>query len=140
MSGTLPSGLPVVVGDDEDLARFLYSKGDFAKTKGVVKPAAFQPRNRELSVSRHGPTPRESLWSLAPQREGPSLKGAAILKARAVRQSGLDIHADDEPPRHANIIGWPPEDADPEAGQARWMDFAGRLASVSTLILHDSTK
>src|ERR1700758_4702302 len=59
----LASGLPEIVADDEDLARFLTSRSRF--NAQMAKPAAFLPavNDRETSVFRHGSEPRVELWS-----------------------------------------------------------------------------
>jgi hypothetical protein len=60
----LVSGLPDIVADDEDLARFLTSSSQF--NARMVKPAAFLPaRDGEASVFRHGADPRDALWAIA---------------------------------------------------------------------------
>jgi hypothetical protein len=58
----LASGLPEIVADDEDLARFLTSSNHF--NVRMVKPAAFLPSSDdETSVFRHGAEPRADLWT-----------------------------------------------------------------------------
>jgi len=91
------------------------------------------------SVSRHGATPRAALWALAPQREGRTLYGAAIVKAAIVRQNSLDIHADDTPPRHANIVGWPDAGVNPQMRKALCKELASAIADAATFIPIDST-
>ncbi|MFI4914994.1 MAG: hypothetical protein ACIAS6_00630 [Phycisphaerales bacterium JB060] len=140
MSGTLPSGLPGVVGDDEDLARFLYAS-KLVRADGGVRPAAFMPnpKNGETSVMRHGPTPREALWALAPSRDTQTLHGAAMVRARVVRENDLRLDANDDPPRHANIVGWPMDGTDPQADKAECKRRALGLASASAFIPADPT-
>ncbi len=109
----LPSGLSEVVGEDEDLARFLHSSGDYSGT--VVKPAAFLPyakyADKETSVFRHGAEPRPDLWKIASDHivlgQGRRIHGAAIFKARHVYRALLTVVADKPPSRHAGIRGWP---------------------------------
>lgn len=87
MSG-LASGLPEIVGDDEDIARFLTQSSHFSTT--TAKPNAFlpSPRDRETSVSRHGRNPAAELWALGEAAAGQrKLYGAAILKARDIRSA-----------------------------------------------------
>lgn len=131
----LGSGLPEQVGDEEDLARFLYSSSHF---NGLgPKPAAFlpSPRNVETSVFRHGAEPRAALWSFAAThgQHQRTLHGAAILKAREVRAQRLRVVADEPPPRHAAIRGWPVDAADPELQKARHKELALVLASHALL-------
>ena len=134
---SLPSGLPEAVGDDEDLARFLTFSSQY--TSLMAKPAAFlpNPKDRERSVFRHGREPREGLWQVARDhviRDGHRLHGAALVKARDVREALLDVRATEPPPRHASIIGWPWLD-DLELQKAQQKERAARLAQVSELLL-----
>ncbi len=84
----LASGLPEIVADNEDLARFLTSSSQF--NTQMAKPAAFLPsvRDRETSVFRHGGEPREALWTMGDEHL-PRFHGAAIIKVQDVRRSSL---------------------------------------------------
>jgi hypothetical protein len=126
----LPSGLPELVADDEDIARFLTSSGHF--NAKMVKPSAFQPDpdHHEKSVCRHGKEPQDDLRQLATEylRPGTKLLGVGICKAADVRAVKLDVLAFEPPPRHANIIGWPViEDSDLQ--KAKDKELAGAIAS-----------
>src|SRR2546422_860436 len=125
----LPSGLDDVIADDEDLARFLTQSNLFNKL--MAKPACFLPsrQDRETSVFRHGSQPQEQLWAIGREaaRERP-LYGAAIFKASAVRGAGLDLVADEPPPRHAIIRGWPSVQNDPELEKAQQREIAIQIA------------
>jgi hypothetical protein len=105
----LLSGLPENVADGEDLARFLMSDSQFNST--MVKPSAFlpEPKARETSVFLHGGQPREALWGIGVEYlpPGRTIHGAAGLKARSVRDAGLDVIADEPALRHAAIRNWP---------------------------------
>jgi hypothetical protein len=136
----LASGLPETVNDDEDLARFLTSSGAF--NTQMVKPSAFlpSPRDRETSVFRHGREPKETLWAIGVEHvehaaAGRTLHGAAIVKAREVRAALLDVTADEPPPRHAVIRGWPYVANDPELQKAQQKERANSIASKATLLL-----
>ena len=39
--------------------------------------------------------------------EASQLYGLAVLDESAIYEVGLQLHRDDSPPRHANVIGWP---------------------------------
>jgi hypothetical protein len=133
---TLPSGLPDLVADEEDLARFLTQSSHFNAL--MAKPAAFlpSPKDRETSVSRHGREPLESLWVLGiVAAKDRKLYGAAIFKARAVRAAQLEVRADEPPPRHAVIHGWPWIENDPEFQKAEQKERAALLASEAALLL-----
>lgn len=133
---TLPSGLPEFIAEEEDLTRFLVQRNQF--TSKMVKPAAFlpSPKHRETSVSRHGSEPRESLWSLgravAVDR---NLYGAAVFKAQTVRLAKLDVLADEPPPLHAAIRGWPWYENDPDLQKAQQKEKALEIAGQSKLLL-----
>lgn len=129
---TLPSGLPEHVDDTEDLARFLTQSSQFNAV--MVKPAALlpSPKDRETSVSRHGREPLERLWEIGLVAAGSrKLYGAAFFRAGAVRVTGLDAGADEPPPRHAVIRGWPWIVNDPELQKAKQKELAVLIASAS---------
>jgi hypothetical protein len=130
----LPSGLPDVLDDQEDLARFLMSSSHFNAT--MVKAAAFLPRGGEPSVFRHGSEPNDELWQLASDHVpgNRTLHGAAIVRAQHVRAAGLDVAASEPPPRHANIVGWASLDSDPELGKAQQKEQALRIAQHAELV------
>jgi hypothetical protein len=132
----LVSGLPDIVADDEDLARFLTSSSQF--NARMVKPAAFLPsaRSRETSVFRHGSDPSDALWAIADihMAEGRTLHGAAIVKALQVRAASLDVIAAEPPPRHAAIVGWPWLDSDAELQKAQQKQRATLIASKAALL------
>jgi hypothetical protein len=128
----LPSGLPEIVGDDEDLARFLTQRSHFNAI--MAKPAAFLPssKDRETSVSRHGRDPVERLWEIGQTAAGErSLYAAAIFKARAARAAGVNVFADEPPLRHAALRDWPWTDNDPELQKAQQKEIAVVLASAA---------
>ncbi len=89
----LASGLPELVADDEDLARFLTSSSQF-NAQGA-KPLAFLPsaNHRETSVFRHGSEPRDALWAIGDEHVAKTrtLHGAAIVKAGDVRAAQLEV-------------------------------------------------
>lgn len=105
-----------------------------------MKPAAFLPANDgTTSVIRHGTEPREELWEVAERVLGDGVRfhGAAVCRAGAIRLEGLNVVADEPPPRHANVIGWP-VDADPEMQKARRKEIALVIAAQSMLVLRDA--
>jgi hypothetical protein len=132
---TPPSGLADIVGDDEDLARFLTQTGHF--NAFMAKPAAFMPcpADRETSVFRHGSEPREELWTIgnACARDR-NLYGVAIVKTRVVRESQLAVEADEPPPLHAAIRGWPWDETDPDLSKAKRKGIAIAIASKADLL------
>jgi len=133
---TLPSGLDELIAGEEQLARFLTQSSQF--NSKMAKPAAFLPslKDRETSVSRHGSEPAGSLWAIGLQAAGDrKLYGAAIFKARAVTAAQLEVLADEPPPRHAAIRGWPWIERDPESQKAAQKERAAAIASEAALFL-----
>jgi hypothetical protein len=133
---TLPSGLPDSVADDENLARFLTSASQF-NAKGA-KPSAYLPSEvyRNTSVFRHGEQPKAELLNIWTQNSQPgrNLHAIATCKARDVRAARLDVLADEPPPRHANIEGWPWNDADPDMAKAARKELAAVIAQSAEVI------
>lgn len=132
----LPSGLSDVIADEEDLARFLTSSSHFSKT--MVKPSAFvpNPTTNDTSVFRHGREPRAALWALAEEHVvgRRNLHGVAVISARDVRAAGLDVVPHEPPPTHANIIGWPSSNIDPEMAKAEQKERAILIARHAQVI------
>jgi hypothetical protein len=131
----LPSGLPEIVEDGEDLARFLFS-GHYKAT--AVKHTAFlpNPKDQETSVFRHTLKPAKELWKLGSDlaSSGRDLRGVAIIKAYDVRNVGLDVIAAEPPQRHAAIRNWP-ADNDPILQKARQKELAILLAAAAGIPL-----
>jgi hypothetical protein len=130
--GQLPSGLPDQVADDEDLARFLTQSSQYNKT--IVKPAVFLPsvKDRETSVCRHGPEPAQQLWEHGRIATGTrKLHGAAIFKAKAVKDTNLEVTPSEPPARHAVIEGWPWIDDNPDLQKAKQKELAILLAHAA---------
>jgi hypothetical protein len=132
----LPSGLPELIGNEEDLARFLTQSSHFSSFG--AKPSAFlpNPNDRETSVSRHGDNPEDRLWQLgAVAAGGRNLHAVAILKSASVLEADLTSTSDEPPDRHAVIGGWPWNDEDPEMQKAMQKKRAVVLASKSKVVL-----
>ena len=133
---TLPSGLPDHIADEEDLARFITSSSQF---KGLVaKHSAFlpNPKDGKKSVFRHGSEPRESLRQIGREQLGGvvSMHGAAICKAKHVRAAQLEVVAEEPPPRHADIVGWPWNADDPEMGRGERKEQAMLIAQHAEFV------
>ena len=136
----LPSGLPEIVADGEDLARFLTSSGHYNTT--AARPSAFlpNPSNRETSVFRHGAEPLEELKAIAQIEVGTERKihGAAFVKASVIREAKLEVSAKEPPPRHADIINWPWNSDDPDFEKAEQKALAALIAQKTTKLLRFS--
>lgn len=132
----LPSGLPKSIEDEEDLARFLTSTSQF-NTKGA-KPSAYlpNPEYRNASVFRQGAEPSTDLLQTWRHNAGPGrkLRAVAICKAKHVRAAKLDVIAEEPPPKHANIEGWPWSDADPVMAKAAQKEMAAVIAQNADVI------
>lgn len=134
----LPSGLPEIVADEEDLARFLTSSSQFNAV--MVKPAAFlpNPKNGETSVFRHGSLPRAPLWQIGEMHMGAgrTLHAAAIVRVKHVRAEALalEVVAHEPPPSHANIVNWPSSQSDPEMAKAEQIKRAAEIARNAELV------
>jgi len=90
---------------------------------------------QETSVFRHGAQPPEELWTIGRDlaANGRTIRGAAIIKAGAVRSLLLDVFADEPPLRHAAIRKWP-QDNDPELQKGKHKELAVAIASLATLL------
>ena len=107
----LPSGRDKVVENDEALARFAISKGQFSRVTRRPKPNLLSPNPHvELSLSRVDDLDDDTIQALgdevAQKRGRGSALGYAELQAVSPREIGLDVIADEPPLHHANITGW----------------------------------
>ena len=128
----LPSGLPESVANEEDLARFLTSSGQFNTI--MVRPAAYlpNPKDRETSVSRHGAEPIARLREIGRIAAGDrKLYGVALCKAGEIRAAQLEVASAEPPERHAVIRGWPWIESDPELQKAKQKELAVMIASAA---------
>ena len=121
-----------------DLSRYLTSSNHFSPEKRLVKPNAFMPRANpengqwETSVFRIYGLTDEEVWEIGESVvivSGKTLYGRAAIRVEDVEKAGLSVMPDDNPPRHANIIGWPDEKSERKL-------FAERLVGSAQLILH----
>jgi len=136
----LPSGLPEQVEDAEPISRFLTSRSHFNST--AVKQAAFLPnrKNGRLSVARSGgESVAESARIAREDFELQNALGAAVVSAQAFREQQLDFEADDTPPRHADVIGWPWREDDPEYGKSEQKLKAAVLAQKASRLLYSES-
>jgi len=133
---TLPSGLPDIVGDAEEITRFLTQSSHYNSL--MPKPAAFMPdpKCRNKSVFRCGANPERirEIWGRTTNFQQ-TLKAAAVCKTAEVRNAGLDVIASEPPDAHANIEGWPWLDNDPELQKARQKELAAMVAQKCVLVM-----
>ena len=122
------------VKPSEPLGRFLTQSKHFVRTNNEVKFKAFMPpRNLRLSVYRIYGLKLDEIWGAGqkvilamPERK--TLYGVADIKAGIVEREKLEIEPDKLPCRHANIVGWPENDA-------RQLSITQKLAAEAKLIL-----
>lgn len=102
------------VRPEENLARYILHKSLFSILHKRVKYGAFLPApNGETSVFRISNLSDNEVWDIGDkevaQKRGMLVLGRADILAFHVLQRRLRIIPDDNPPRHANIVGWPEE-------------------------------
>jgi hypothetical protein len=87
-------------------------------------------RNGELSVFRIQELPEEQIWEIGrryvSEPQGKTLYGRGDVFASIVIENNLTINLDDNPPRHANVVGWP-------ADKSKLKLIALELANQATL-------
>ena len=118
------------VSASEPLARFLVRSGQFSRTKDCVKPEAFAPpSDGRLSVYRVFKLIASQIFDLAKKsRPGANVYGFAEILVFQVREVGLNIDPDNDPPRHATVTGWPD-------GKSARLSLCQKLASKALLRL-----
>ncbi|MGH9891757.1 MAG: hypothetical protein ACREA0_07210, partial [bacterium] len=99
-----------------------------------VTERAFLPHgDGTTSVFRVNGLTEAQIWEMADEHVagapgGRRVLGTGTLVARAVTDVGLLVEPDDDPPRHAAIVGWPDEKDDRKSR-------AQKLAAVAHLSL-----
>ena len=102
-----------------------------------MKPNAFMPNvnsvtgKPETSVYQVSGASEDEIWAIGKgvvALSGRTLYGCAMLKVEDIKRAGLSLLADNNPPRHANIVGWPDVKSEQKL-------FAERLAGAAKLIL-----
>ena len=122
------------VSPDEKLTRFIFSKDDYASTKGKVRHSVFIPKGTDISVYRISDLSEPEVWEIGRkyvQRERRLIKARADLLAEVVYENDLKVIPDTPPQRHANITPLPSDK------RAR-VRIAKILALASTLELMPS--
>jgi hypothetical protein len=78
----------------------------------------------------------EEVWDLGNRigvQGSRNLHGRADTTVSNVRATGLEIEADDIPPRHAEIVGWPVSESEQQL-------LAIKLAAEATLVLKQEAR
>lgn len=118
----------------EPLARFIMHKKWFSLHDKSIRSHAFEPYNGTLSVFRIHELEGEEICRIGTEyvaaKVRKTLYGWGCLPASAFMEEGLQFDADDTPPRHANVIGWPEE-------KHAWKSIGQRIRLKATLHLLD---
>jgi len=129
--------LPNTVGLEESLGRYLPESSYFSRPQNAVKPKAFMPpTDLKLSVFRIDGLGLKEIWETGQKHvienmpTPKTLYGLADIKVSKVQERYLTVDPDNEPPRHANIIGWP-------ESIARRQSIAQELAAEASLMLKE---
>ena len=126
----------MAVGSECLFARFALEKGRV--TQDYAKPKLFEPnKDGELSIfDVVGLSCREKCKLGIPvaKSQNKKLYGWGVVSCKQIKGVGLEIDRDDNPPRHANILGWPeaPEDRKSKQQELASLANAVRLSSPAT--------
>ena len=130
--------VPLVLGPDEELARFIYSKRQFSIDNGLAKPGAFLPKGTALSVAHTTSLADGAIWATGRETLTPQ-PGRNVLRARgdvsvlAVNKEKLVATRDDETfVRHTLVEGWPALD-DKDHEKQLCKDIAAKLSQHARL-------
>ncbi len=106
--------LPSSLRGSESLARYLTQSNHFNLNTYSVRPRAFDPPpNLCLSVFRIDSLSAQEIWTngqinvINRMLQPHPLYGFANIKVSEVQATSLTVDPDDNPPRHASIMGWP---------------------------------
>ena len=126
---------PNSIDPGEVLSRYIFSGDHYSISDRRVKYTAFMPRSDDLrtSVYRTSGLADHEVWRIGEsvgQTRHRDLHGRGDLIASDVIEQSLDIDPDNDPPRHADIIGWPQD-------KHKRQEIALLLASRATLELRN---
>lgn len=122
--------------DNELLTRYLFSKKNHYRISNkTVRPNAFIPQNGKISVFKVLGLDEQEIWDIgdqyvAPNRGKPVLGRADIEQAEVIKHK-LRVVNDEPPPKHANIVDWPPAEPD----KSEQLLIAEELAEAAQLYL-----
>ena len=99
----------------ESVTRYIFSERHYAKTTGRVKYPAFWPKDGKTSVFRIVSLTFEQIWNIGnyvAEESSRILRARGDLVASDVFNESLGIESDTRGHRlHANIVGWPLQQA-----------------------------
>jgi hypothetical protein len=122
------------VTPEEPVARCLTQSNHYNRPSDRVTERAFLPApDKTTSVFRVDGLSEAQIWQLADTHivnipDGRPVYGTGTIRAQVVEDVGLRLDPDDDPPRHAAIVGWSEDKHD-------WKSRAQRLAASARLRL-----
>ena len=120
-----PGDLP----GEEPLTRFL-THSRWLRADGSVRAIAFIPHKHQVSVFLTQGLDDPCVWSIGEESvarpSGKTIHGRADITVAAAQRHELSVDVDNNPPRHANLVGWPKDD------KARWKSIAQDLAAEAS--------
>jgi hypothetical protein len=124
---------------NDPITSFLQHTSQFSRTRKRIKSGVFLPRPNtkaagrlETSVFLISNLSESQIWRIGEiyvAKKTRTIHGRADLPASAVEKAMLTLVLNNIPPRHANILGWPPE-------KDSQKELALELAEKSELRLH----
>jgi hypothetical protein len=97
---------------DSRFTRFIFSRSDFNAQKSVIRHRVFMPRpDGAVSVFDTDKLNERQVWDVGTNvanDRNQSLHARADITNGRIVVHGLRVIRDEPPPRHRNIIGWPP--------------------------------
>ncbi len=126
----------MVVGSECLFARLALENGRV--TQNYAKPKLFEPnKDGELSIFDVAGLSSEDKCKLeipVAKTQNKRLYGWGVVSCEQIRKVGLKIDRDDNPPRHANILGWPEAREDRKSKQQALASLANavKLSSPAT--------
>lgn len=117
--------------DHDPLTRFINHRSKMRRD--APHSGAFLPQtDLRLSVFRIYDLSEAEIWRIWDRdvaKDGAPVKGRADFIVGAARRQGLEVEPDSSPPRHANVIGWPPAEQ-----KDKQKAIAMELANEATLV------
>jgi hypothetical protein len=107
--------LPAIVDDHEEVASFVFEsnkfKGDDLDFRQLMPSKKFGNTSVYRTAGLNENETADAGHAIALERPKPGILGWGVLVARAIRlispSTPLSLNADEPPPRHALIEGWP---------------------------------
>ena len=97
---------------DDPISRYLFDTRHYSRENKRVKQGAFLPDgNLETSVYFTKNLAEDAIWVHGETyaANGRTLRGRAEISVDGVQKTKLTVKAEDPPPLHGVIVGWPTE-------------------------------